>query len=318
MRAQAADKPSKNVWVSGAQHTFCGAAAGAVTKTSVAPLERVKIIMQVHGMQATADGSTKLGIISTGRRVVREEGVLALWRSNGVNCIRIVPVYALKFGLNDTFKELYTQPGQDVSRGLHTWQLVAAGGSAGAVQGSLTYPLDLVKTRLALAKDMGVHYSGIGDCIRRTVAQEGVRGLYSGFGLSLWVVIPYVAIQMSTFDVMQRKLRGLVSADNDVTGHGLSLGALGGTKALAGACAGIATQTATYPGNTMIKRMQSNGAGGKPKVYASTFDCIRKIMGKEGVGGFYRGLGLNVIKGIPNAMIQFMAYDVIRHYVIDG
>ena len=38
-----------------------------------------------------------------------------------------------------------------------------------------------MKTRLALAKDMGVRYNGIFDCMRRTVAEEGVRGLYSGF-----------------------------------------------------------------------------------------------------------------------------------------
>eukprot|EP01047_Picozoa_sp_COSAG01_P043831 COSAG01_NODE_3918_length_5538_cov_28.353374_1_plen_307_part_00 len=298
-----------------AQHIFCGAAAGAITKTSVAPLERIKIIMQVHGMQAGTE-STKLGIVSTGLRVVREEGALALWRSNGVNCLRIVPVYALKFGMNESFRELYKLPGQDVKQGLHMWQLVAAGGSAGAVQGSLTYPLDLIKTRLALAKSTGLHYDGMVDCVRQTVRQEGVRGLYSGFLLSLWVVIPYVAIQMSTFDVMQRKLRGWVSETNDVTGEGLSWAAVGGTKALAGACAGIATQTITYPGNTMIKRMQSNGAGGKPKIYASTFDCIRTILAKEGVGGFYRGLGLNVIKGIPNATIQFVAYDTIKALVI--
>eukprot|EP01045_Picozoa_sp_COSAG04_P009376 COSAG04_NODE_541_length_12866_cov_847.972351_2_plen_191_part_00 len=47
----------------------------------------------------------------------------------------------------------------------------------------------------------------------------------------------------------------------------------------------ISTRTATYPGNTMIKRMQSNGAGGKPKVYSGAIDCLRQILQKEGVGG---------------------------------
>ena len=47
----------------------------------------------------------------------------------------------------------------------------------------------------------------------------------------------------------------------------------------------ISIRTATYPGNTMIKRMQSNGAGGKPKVYSGAIDCLRQILQKEGVGG---------------------------------
>jgi hypothetical protein len=46
----------------------------------------------------------------------------------------------------------------------------------------------------------------------------------------------------------------------------------------------------------MIKRMQSNGLGGTPKTYASTFDCIRQILAKEGVGGFYKGIGVNIVK----------------------
>ena len=247
----AAHAGSQSSFFSGLQHIFCGASAGVITKTSVAPLERVKIILQVHGMQAPA-GAPKPGILSTGLKVVREEGPLALWRSNGVNCLRIVPVYALKFGMNDTFKEAFAQPGQDIKAGLHTWQLVAAGGAAGAVQGSLTYPLDLIKTRLALAKDMGVRYAGMMDCVRRTVAAEGPLGLYSGFGLSLFVVIPYVAIQMSVFDVVQRRFRGLASPTGDVTGSDLTLAQIGATKAAAGACAGIATQTATYPVSVLV------------------------------------------------------------------
>eukprot|EP01045_Picozoa_sp_COSAG04_P021998 COSAG04_NODE_2425_length_4143_cov_810.029674_8_plen_54_part_00 len=53
--------------------------------------------------------------------MVREEGVLALWRSNGVNCLRIIPVYSLKFGMNDTFRNLYKRPDQDIRQGLDTW-----------------------------------------------------------------------------------------------------------------------------------------------------------------------------------------------------
>ena len=69
----------------------------------------------------SCDGARRLGIISTGRQVVREEGVLALWRSNGVNCLRIIPVYSLKFGMNDTFRNLYKRPDQDIRQGLDTW-----------------------------------------------------------------------------------------------------------------------------------------------------------------------------------------------------
>ena len=74
-----------------------------------------------RGTLKIGGGARRLGIISTGRQVVREEGVLALWRSNGVNCLRIIPVYSLKFGMNDTFRNLYKRPDQDIRQGLDTW-----------------------------------------------------------------------------------------------------------------------------------------------------------------------------------------------------
>ena len=64
-----------------AKQVAAGGCAGAITKTSVAPLERIKIIMQVQGM----NGEQSSGLVATMRQVVQEEGVLSLWRSNGVN-----------------------------------------------------------------------------------------------------------------------------------------------------------------------------------------------------------------------------------------
>ena len=76
--------------------------------------------------------------------------------------------------------------------------------------------------------------------------------------------------------------------------------------------AGLITQLVTYPGNTMIKRNQSDGMGGRERKYDGTVDMVRKILQREGIKGFYKGVGVNVIKGIPNAAIQFLAYDTMK------
>jgi len=290
-----------------------GGCAGAVTKTTVAPLERIKIIFQVQGMKLKPGEAPKYtGILQTGMKVVREEGFLSLYRSNGVNCLRIIPVYALKFGLNDQFKLMVKRDDQDIAKGLDTSQLIACGAMAGFIQNLCTYPMDLIKTRLALAKDMGIRYEGIRHCFTHTMKTEGVLGVYKGWMLATSVVMPYVAIQMSVYDILQRKLKEHKVAEH-LTGHddGLLKAAL--QKTLSGGAAGLATQLATYPGNTMIKRNQSNGMGGREKEYSSSFDMIRKIFAKEGWKGFYKGVGVNVIKGIPNASIQFIAYDSMKH-----
>ena len=58
---------------------------------------------------------------------------------------------------------------------------------------------------------MGVRYDGMMHCFRHTLATEGLAGLYKGFCLSLFVVAPYVAIQMTVFDVTQRQLRAVAA-----------------------------------------------------------------------------------------------------------
>ena len=84
------------------------------------------------------------------------------------------------------------------------------------------------------------------------------------------------------------------------------------TKLSTGSLAGITAQTITYPGDTIRRRMQTNGMKGEAKVYSSSMDCLRKIVSKEGVGGLFKGLRVNVIRAIPGAGIQFLAYDTYK------
>jgi hypothetical protein len=93
-------------------------------------------------------------------------------------------VYALKFGVNDTFKgilQTYDASGRPVPLGLGG--LIAAGSLSGMLQCTVTYPLELVYTRLVMSSTLG-RYRGIIDCFATTARTEGVRGLYKGFGPS--------------------------------------------------------------------------------------------------------------------------------------
>ena len=72
-----------------------GGLAGIVTKTATAPLERVKILLQLRSMSKITSSSPQ-SILGTMRSVVKDEGFLAFWKGNGANCVRVIPVYALK------------------------------------------------------------------------------------------------------------------------------------------------------------------------------------------------------------------------------
>jgi hypothetical protein len=295
------------------RQAMAGAGAGALTKTSVAPLERVKILFQIQGMQGNTGANRKYhGLLQALRLIVKEEGPVALWKGNGANCVRVVPVYALKFAFNDTFKDMVRTPDQLSEKDLTIGQRMLAGTMAGLCQTSLTYPLETVRTRLSIGEALsGVHYNGIVDCFRTTVRQEGFSALYKGIAPTYLSGAPYVGLQMTFFDVYKNWLVGSAGHPND-NGETASIGRRVGNMMAAGALAGITAQTITYPGDTIRRRMQSNGMGGTKLLYRNSWHCVTTILKQEGVVGLYRGLLINCLRGIPGAAIQFSAYEGLK------
>ena len=70
---------------------------------------RVKILFQIQAnhLRVNRDGVPKYhGIAQTLRLVVKEEGIVGWYKGNLANVVRVVPVYSLKFALNDEFKRM--------------------------------------------------------------------------------------------------------------------------------------------------------------------------------------------------------------------
>ena len=286
-----------------------GAVAGAVAKTATAPLERLKILFQVQGMKGSAELAAPkyTGIAQAFRTVVREEGALALWKGNGANVLRVIPVYGLKFAFNDSLKALVAGPQK---RALDMSQLLWVGTLAGLLQTALTYPLETVRTRLTLGPEQGVRYAGIADCFRQMVRTEGVGGLFKGFGPTMVSGAPYTGIQMTSYEMLKR-----FTSDPATSGGGSSGAGAGGAflwSLVNGAVSGLIAQTVTYPGDTVRRRMQNNGAGGAPKVYTNSFHCTAQIWRHEGLAGFFKGSWTNTVRAVPGAAVQFAAYELMK------
>lgn len=301
-----------------------GGAAGAVTKTSIAPLERLKVLAQTSGMRK--DGMVGRGPfwpLHAWRDIVSKHGLKGLYFGNGANCLRIVPVYALKFSLNDTFKtwiirsrsarggpvtevEFAIGGGEPLRKlELSFGEKIVVGSLAGVVQIIATYPLDLVRLRLQLAEHAGIRYRGIGDCLTTIAREESPLALYRGLLPSMAAGVPYVGLQMAFYDAIS-------------TEFGPRLG--GGTQAalVCGSLAGISAQTLSFPMDTVRHRMQADGAGRSARVYASTLDCIQRIAREEGPWAFFRGWGINCFRALPGAAIQFASYDFFKRALAAG
>lgn len=114
-----------------------GGLAGSVAKTLVAPIDRVKILLQVHSTHYEG-----FGILSTFLQVVRQEGPLALYNGNGAQLLRIFPYAAMQFTSYELYKSLNRRFfGEKSNRIINS---VACGSLAGITAVTVTYPLDVI------------------------------------------------------------------------------------------------------------------------------------------------------------------------------
>merc|ERR1719342_1158056 len=85
-----------------------GGISAAVSKTVVAPLERVKLLLQIQDAHKHIAANEKYnGVVDCFSRVHKEQGFLSFWRGNVVNVVRYFPTQALNFAFKDKFKAIF-------------------------------------------------------------------------------------------------------------------------------------------------------------------------------------------------------------------
>jgi len=283
-----------------------GACSGAITKTSTAPLERLKILFQIQGMNPTMPAKYT-SIPQSFVVIFKEEGIKGFYKGNGANVLRVMPVYALKFTFNDVFKDL-VRKGKGSDAPLTFMELMQSGTLAGLFQQAVTFPLEFIRTRLSFgAANQAVAYKGIMDCVRQTIKSEGFFGFYKGFAMTIISGAPYVGLQMTAYELLRRQV--LQHTEKADINWWQKLGC--------GAMAGLFAQTVTFPGDTIRRRMMANGAGGREKFYKHSLDCFLQTTKKEGYMALFKGWTPNAVRCIPGASIQFFCYETIKKYLLD-
>ncbi|KAF8821101.1 carrier superfamily protein [Cardiosporidium cionae] len=203
-------------------------------------------------------------------------------------------------------------------------ELLLAGTTAGCVQKFGSYPMDLLSVRIALGINTATlgksKYSGIIDCMRSIWINEGVGGFYKGFVPTLLTGIPYVALQMTLFEVYRRKLtqfyRQLTYGNSALIIQertpNRSMTEVFLSSGFSGCLASLTAQSIVFPGDTVRKRMMSNGVNGSRRHYRNSWDCFLKILRHEGFASFYYGIWPACLRSIPSGAIQFGCYEFIK------
>nr|CAM90524.1 ADP/ATP translocator [Trichostrongylus vitrinus] len=281
-----------------------GGTAAAISKTAVAPIERVKLLLQVQDASSTiAVDKRYKGIIDVLVRIPKEQGFTALWRGNFANVLRYFPTQALNFAFKDSYKKVFLE-GLDKKKDF--WKFfagnLASGGAAGATSLCFVYPLDFARTRLAadVGKGAGREFKGLADCLVKTVKSDGPVGLYRGFFVSVQGIIIYRAAYFGLFDTAKMVLA--------------SEGKLNFFVAWAIAqVVTVGSGILSYPWDTVRRRMMMQ-SGRKDILYKNTLDCAKKIIANEGMGAMFKGALSNVFRGTGGALVLAI-YDEIQKFI---
>lgn len=274
------------------RHLVAGGGAGAVSRTCTAPLDRLKVLMQVH-----ASKSNSMRIAGGFVQMIREGGVRSLWRGNGINVIKIAPESAIKFMAYEQIKRLIGSNQET----LGITERFVSGSLAGAIAQSSIYPMEVLKTRLALRRTG--QYSGIVDCARHIFQKEGVAAFYKGYIPNMLGIIPYAGIDLAVYETLKNSWLQRFATDSADPGVFVLL-ACGTTSSTCG-------QLASYPLALVRTRMQGQATlEGGPQM--SMTNLFRHIVRTEGPMGLYRGLAPNFMKVIPSVSISYVVYEYLK------
>ncbi|CAN0878685.1 Calcium-binding mitochondrial carrier protein SCaMC-1-A [Linum grandiflorum] len=218
------------------QHMLAGGVAGAFSKTCTAPMGRLTILFQIQGMHSDVTALSRPCVWREACRIFNEEGFRAFWRGNLVTIVHRVPYSAVNFYAYEKYKTfLQSVFGLERQGGNSTADLAVrflGGGLAGVSAASATYPLDLVRTRLAAQRDT-IYYRGIWGSFRTICKEEGYLGLYKGVGPTLLGVGPNLAIGFCVYESLKSFWEAQRPNDS-TTMVSLSCGSLSGIAASTG------------------------------------------------------------------------------------
>ncbi|XP_027073070.1 mitochondrial substrate carrier family protein B-like [Coffea eugenioides] len=290
---------------------LAGGIAGAFSKTCTAPLARLTILFQVQGMHSDVAVLSKPCIWREALRIVNEEGFRAFWKGNLVTIAHRLPYSSVNFYAYERYKSLlksipaFSSHGGNASTDVFVHFI--GGGLAGITAASATYPLDLVRTRLA-AQRSAIYYHGIWHALSTICRDEGFYGLYKGLGATLLGVGPSIAISFSVYETLRSFWHSERPDDSTVV-----------VSLACGSLSGIASSTATFPLDLVRRRMQLEGVGGRARVYnTGLLGTFGHIIRTEGLRGLYRGIMPEYYKVVPSVGIVFMTYETLKNLLSSG
>ncbi|KAK9795508.1 hypothetical protein WJX73_001295 [Symbiochloris irregularis] len=264
------------------QRLLAGGIAGALSRTLVAPFERLRTMMQAHG---------SVGLVPSARAMWQDGGFWGMFKGNSLTVAKNIPYAAVQFAMYDQAKDalLALRNKKALSQG----DKVLAGCMAGFVSCLAVYPLDMLRT---CASMKGVP-RGFIPLVRSVVEVTGVRGLYKGIAPALVEECVTTGLGFWSYELGNQLFRQRFGRHPKPS-----------ERALIGGATACFVMTVTLPLLVVSRRLQLQGFMGRPVRYKGMVDCFQQMLKHEGFRSFYAGMLCSYLKVAPSIGATYGLY----------
>ncbi|GAA95887.1 uncharacterized protein L969DRAFT_88729 [Mixia osmundae IAM 14324] len=300
---------------------LAGGIAGCVAKTSVAPLDRVKILFQTQEPAFAQYAGSFSGLFRASSLIYKETGVRGLLQGHSATLLRIFPYAAIKFMAYDEAHRIL-MPTKDKESSM---RLFLAGSIAGVTSVFLTYPLELIRVRLAFDVRHTTSERPRFLPVVRRIYSEGkplstatippnsafskipLLKFYRGFTVSIVGMVPYAGTSFAVWGLLRKSLPTYFDRST-IEEHRTLL------DLACGAIAGATSQTTSYPFEVVRRRMQIGGLL-RPDRLVGFWEAAQAIQTKSGWRGFFVGLSIGYIKVVPMTAISYSTWEGCKRFL---
>jgi len=282
-------------------------AAASIAETCTISLDTAKVRLQIQGQNPAAVKVPYTGLGNCLKRIVAEEGPLSLFKGLVPGVSRQLVFASLRLGMYEPIRNFYyenLEGGDDLNKSSLITK-VLAGLTTGALAMCVAQPADVMKIRLQaqghLPPGEKPLYSGMIDCARKSVAKDGVIGLWRGLAPNVCRNSVINAAELATYDQFKQVLLGFGFPDNPLT------------HCMSAFSAGFAATCIGSPFDVVKTRVMQGGRDANGKMlYSGMVDCFAKMFKSEGFMSFYNGFFPNYMRIGTWNVIMFLSYEQIK------
>ncbi|KAG2298606.1 hypothetical protein Bca4012_009853 [Brassica carinata] len=300
-----------------------GGIASIVAGCSTHPLDLIKVRMQLQGESASIQTNLRpalafqtssavhapspppprVGILTIGSRIIRQEGTRALFSGVSATVLRQTLYSTTRMGLYDILKTKWTDP---ETKSIPLTRKLAAGFIAGGIGAAVGNPADVAMVRMQADGRLPLvdrrNYKSVLDAIAQMVRGEGVTSLWRGSSMTINRAMLVTASQLATYD----------SVKETVLEQGLMRDGLG-THVTSSFAAGFVASVASNPVDVIKTRvMNMKVEAGKTAPYRGAVDCALKTVRAEGIMALYKGFLPTVSRQAPFTVIMFVTLEQVK------